>query len=185
MTTLVSKMWWAIVIRGLCALVFGILCFVWPLATIGALILLFGVYALIDGVFNLAAAFSSKDSGSMRWLLLLEGLVSIAAGVLAFIWPAITGMVLLYFIAAWAVITGIFELIAAIRLRKEITGELFLALSGIASIVFGVLIYMYPGAGALAVITIIGIYAIIFGILLLVLGFRLRSHAQGMVPKAA
>lgn len=185
MATLVSRMWWAIVIRGLCALVFGILTFIWPLATISALILLFGLYALIDGMFNLAAAFSSKDSGSMRWLLILEGLVSIAAGVLTFVWPQVTGMVLLYFIAGWAVITGIFELIAAIRLRKEITGELFLALSGVASIVFGVFLFLYPGAGALTVITIIGIYAIVFGIILLVLGFRLRSHAQQIIAKTA
>jgi uncharacterized membrane protein HdeD (DUF308 family) len=184
MATLVSKMWWAIVIRGICALVFGILTFVWPKATIGALILLFGVYALVDGFFNLAAAFSSKQSGSMRWLLVIEGLVSIAAGVLTFFWPQVTGIVLLYFIACWAVITGVFEIIAAIRLRKEITGELFLALSGVASIFFGILLFIYPAAGALAVITIIGIYAVIFGILLLILGFRLRSHSQNL-PAAA
>ena len=185
MTTLISKMWWAIVIRGLCALIFGILTFVWPQATIGALILLFGVYALVDGVFTLAAAFSHPESGSMRWLLVLEGVVSIAAGVLTFFWPQVTGLVLLYFIASWAILTGIFEVIAAIRLRKEITGELFLALSGIASIVFGVLLFLYPSAGALAVITIIGIYAIVFGILLLVLGLRLRSHSQQIAPKTA
>lgn len=184
MTTLISKMWWAIVIRGLCALIFGILTFVWPLATIGALVLLFGAYALVDGIFSFAAALSPHKSGSMRLWLILVGLTGIAAGILTFAWPGVTAMVLLYFIAGWAIITGIFEVIAAIRLRKEITGELFLALSGIASIIFGVLLYAYPGAGALAVITIIGIYAIVFGVLLLVLGLRLRSHAQ-QIAKAA
>jgi uncharacterized membrane protein HdeD (DUF308 family) len=114
----------------------------------------------------------------------IEGLISIAAGILTFFWPQVTGMVLLYFIAFWAILTGIFEVLAAIKLRKEITGELFLALSGIASIIFGILLFLYPGAGALAVITIIGIYAIIFGILLLILGLRLRSHAQKAITAA-
>ncbi len=185
MTTLVSRMWWAIVLRGLCALVFGILCFVWPMATIGALVLLFGAYALVDGIFSIVAAISSKEPDSIRFYMVCRGLFGIAAGVLTFVWPQITGMVLLYFIAIWAIVTGIFEIIAAIRLRKAITGELFLALSGIASIIFGVLLFAYPGAGALAVVTIIGVYAIVFGILLLILGLRLRSHAQQIVPKAA
>jgi uncharacterized membrane protein HdeD (DUF308 family) len=177
MTTLASKMWWAIVIRGLCALVFGILCFVWPIATIGALVFLFAAYALIDGVFAIVSAFTSHE-GSMRWFLLLEGVFGIAAGILTFAWPGITAFVLLYFIAGWAIITGILEIIAAIRLREVITGEWLLILSGIASVIFGVLLFLYPGAGALAVITIIGAYAVVFGILLLVLGFRLRGHAQ-------
>ena len=171
--------WWVLALRGLCAIIFGILAFVWPGVTLGVLVLLYGAYALVDGVLAIIAALSKRQgSGLPWWALLLEGLLGIAAGLVAFVWPGITALFLLFLIAAWAIVTGIFEIIAAIRLRKEIEGELWLALSGIVSILFGVLLFVRPGAGALTVVWLIGTYAIFFGIFLLALAFRLKRFKE-------
>ncbi len=180
MTTTLARNWWAIALRGVLAILFGVAAFVWPGITLSVLVLLFGAYAFVDGLFALLAALRQHgDMGSERWwMLLLEGLAGIAAGVLTFIWPGITAVVLLYLIAAWAVITGVLEIIAAIRLRREINNEWLMALAGIASVIFGVLLFLQPGAGALAIVWLIGAYAIVFGILLLFLAFRLRSHGR-------
>jgi uncharacterized membrane protein HdeD (DUF308 family) len=173
-------------IRGVMAIIFGVLAFIWPGLTLWALVLLFGVYAFVDGIFALITAFRGRSTNDRWWVFLLEGLAGIAAGVIAFIWPAMTAFVLLYLIAAWAIVTGIIEVVAAIRLRKEIEGEWVLALSGIASIIFGVLMVLWPGAGALAVIWLIAAYAIVFGILLIFLAFRVRNRDlpfQGQAPR--
>jgi uncharacterized membrane protein HdeD (DUF308 family) len=145
------------------------------------LVLLFGGYALADGIFALASAIEkATDKTDQRkqtlWPMLLQGVVGIAAAVLTFVWPGITALVLLYLIAAWAIITGIFQIVQAIRLRKEIEGEWLLVLGGIASVVFGLLLQIFPGAGALAVVWLIGTYSMVFGILLLFLAFRLRQR---------
>lgn len=178
-----ARNWWALALRGVLAILFGVAAFVWPGMTIAALVLLFGAYAFVDGLFALMAAIRQHgDVGSERWwMLLLEGLAGIGVGVLTVLWPNITGLVLLYLIAAWAIITGVFEILAAIRLRREIDNEWWLALAGIASVVFGVLIALQPAAGALAIVWILGGYAILFGILLLALAFRLRG--MGRVPE--
>jgi uncharacterized membrane protein HdeD (DUF308 family) len=169
-----SRNWWAVLLRGLAGILFGIITFFAPAISLAALVLLFGVYALVDGV--LAIVTAVRRRGADRWwLLLLEGLVGIAAGVLTFLWPAITAIALLYVIAAWALVTGAFEIAAAIRLRKAITGEWLLALSGIFSIALGVLLVLFPGPGALAVTIWIGAYAFVFGALLFALGLRLRG----------
>ena len=165
--------WWALVLRGLAAIIFGILAYIWPGITFTALVLLFGAYALWDGVFALVGAF--RTEGDRRWALLLEGIIGIAAGLVAFLWPGAASIALIYLIAGWAVATGLLEIFAAIRLRKEIEGEWVLMLSGLLSVIFGILVAVWPGAGLVAVTWIIGAYAILFGILLLVLGFRLRS----------
>lgn len=178
MTAELSRSWWVFLIRGIAAILFGIAAFIWPGLTIAVLVLMFGAYALVDGIFAVIAGISARNQSERWWMMILVGLAGIATGVLTFIWPSITALVLLYFIAAWAIVTGIFQIAAAIRLRKEIEGEWLLALGGIASILFGVLLILMPGAGALASVWIIGSYAIIFGILMIVLAFRLRGLRQ-------
>jgi uncharacterized membrane protein HdeD (DUF308 family) len=173
-----ARNWWILVLRGITAVIFGCLAFVWPSITLTVLVLFFGAYALVDGVFAIAAALSGRGGHERWWMLLLEGITGVAVGILTFLWPAITEVVLLFLIAAWALVTGFIEIIAAIRLRKEMTGEWLLFLSGVASVIFGVLLFASPGTGALAVVWVIGVYALLFGVLLIGLGFRLRAWQQ-------
>lgn len=173
--------WWTLVLRGIAAVIFGILAYIWPGITFTVLVLFFGAYALWDGIFALVGAF--RTQGDRRWALILEGIVGIAAGVLTFIWTGAASLALLLVIGAWAIVTGIFEIIAAIRLREEIEGEWLLLLSGVLSVLFGIAIAIWPAAGLLAVTWMIGAYAIVFGILLTVLGFRLRNlNKQRLAP---
>ena len=167
--------WWALALRGLVAVLFGLLTLFLPGITLVTLVLLFGAYALVDGVFNVIAFFRVA---SHQWALLIEGVIGIIAGVLTFAWPAITAIVLLYLIAFWAILTGILEIVAGIRLRKVITNEWLLLLMGVLSFLFGMLILFAPGAGALAIVLWIGAYALVFGIFLLALAFRLRWHRR-------
>ena len=176
-----SRYWWLLVLRGVVAILFGVLAFVWPGLTIGALVLLFGIYALIDGIGSIITGVAHRH-GSDRWWLLLEGVASIAFGLLTFFWPGITAIFLLLLIAGWAVVTGIFEIAAAIRLRKEIEGEWLLGLAGLLSILLGIFMFVQPGAGALALIWVIGSYAILFGLVLIVLGFRVRGRDREIHP---
>ena len=167
--------WWLFLIRGIAAILFGLAAFLWPEITLAVLVLLFGAYALVDGIFAIIAGIAARREQERWWMMILVGLAGIATGVLTFFWPDITALVLLYFIAGWAIVMGIFQIAAAIRLRREIEGEWLLILAGIASVIFGVLMVIRPGAGALAVIWLIGIYALLFGILMIVLAFRLRG----------
>jgi uncharacterized membrane protein HdeD (DUF308 family) len=168
-----AKNWWALALRGLAAVLFGLLTFLLPGITLATLVLLFGGYALVDGIFNVIAFFKVV---SHQWALLIEGVIGIIAGMLTFAWPAITALVLLYLIAFWAIFTGIFEIIAAIRLRKVVANEWLLLLMGVVSLLFGLFILFAPGAGALAIVLWIGAYALVFGVFLMVLAFRLRGH---------
>jgi uncharacterized membrane protein HdeD (DUF308 family) len=169
-----TRNWWALALRGLAGILFGIITFIAPGISLAALVLLFGAYAFADGI--LAIVTAVRRRGADRWwLLLLEGVMGIAAGVLTLLWPALTALALLYIIAAWALVTGVFEIAAAIRLRKVITREWLLALSGVLSIALGVILVVAPGPGALAVVIWIGAYAFVSGVLLLALGFRLRG----------
>jgi uncharacterized membrane protein HdeD (DUF308 family) len=170
-----ARNWSWIMIRGIAAILFGILAIAMPGLSLAVLIMLFGAYALVDGVFNLVAAF--RHRGEM-WAFLLESFVSIAFGVIALLLPGLTAVALVYLIAGWALFTGILEIAAAIRLRKVIQGEVWLILAGLLSIAFGALIAMYPGAGALALILYIGVYAIVFGGVLVALSLRLRKRAM-------
>ena len=164
--------WWTIALRGAAAIAFGILTLIAPGASLLALVILFGAYALVDGAFNIAFALRRRE----RWgALLLEGLASLAFGVATFVWPGITALALLFLIGAWAIVTGVAEIAAAVRLRKVIRGEWLMALAGILSVAFGALLFAFPGAGALAVAVWIAAYAILFGGVLVALGFRLRS----------
>lgn len=166
----IARNWWALALRGLVAVLFGIGAFVWPALTLAALIILFGAYALVDGIFALIGGIRARS-----WFFIIEGIVSIIAGILAFLWPGVTALVLLAFIAGWAIVTGIIEIVAAIQLRRVITNEWLLIIGGALSILFGIFLLARPGEGALAVIWAIGGYAIIFGIILIALAFRLRA----------
>jgi uncharacterized membrane protein HdeD (DUF308 family) len=170
-----ARNWWALVLRGFFDVLFGIAAFVWPGITLAVLVLLYGAFALVDGSFAIAAVLVGRTRGMPSWALLVEGLAGIAVGAITFFWPGITQLALLFLIAAWAVVTGVFEIVAAVRLRKEIRGEWLLALSGVLSVAVGVALVVNPGAGLLAISWMIGTYAIIFGVLFIVLGFRLRS----------
>jgi uncharacterized membrane protein HdeD (DUF308 family) len=182
-----ARNWWAILLRGVAAVVFGVLALLMPVTTLAALILLFGAYVLVEGIFSIIAALRGH-AGAPRWMLLLEGLVSIAAGLVTFFWPGLTALVLLYVIAAWAIVTGVLEIVAAVRLRNRIRGEWWLALSGILSVIIGGLLLWAPGAGALALVFWIGAYAVVFGALLIGLAFRLRGlrvEAERSLSRAA
>jgi uncharacterized membrane protein HdeD (DUF308 family) len=168
--------WWVVVLRGLAGMAFGLVTFFAPGISLAALVLVFGAYAFADGVLAIISAFRRDSStGERWWLLLLEGIAGIGAGVVTLLWPGITAIVLLYVIAAWALVTGFLEIFAAIRLRKAISGEWLLILSGILSVALGVLLVLFPGPGALALVIWIGAYAFVFGALLLALGLRLRA----------
>ena len=184
MLDLLTRHWWLLVVRGVLGILFGILALVWPGATIAALVLLFGAYAIVDGVATLYAAITGREgadrgrrpaSGGHRVWLTIEGLLGIGAGLVAFFWPGITALVLLWVIAFWAILTGVMEVAAAIRLRKELHNEWLLGLAGVASVLFGMLLLLLPGTGALALIWLIGTYALVFGVILIVLGLRLRG----------
>src|ERR1700680_2303633 len=170
--------WWALALRGLVALLFGLLTFFLPGITLVTLVLLFGSYALVDGMFNVTAFFQVR---SQHWALLVEGVIGIAAGVITFAWPAVTALVLLYVIAFRAIFTGIFEIIAGIRLRKIITNEWVMLVMGAVSLLFGLFILYAPGAGAVAIVLWIGAYALVLGIFLLSLAFRLQGFRRLIV----
>jgi len=174
-----GRNWSWIALRGVAAVLFGIIAFIWPGITLTALVIIWGAYALADGVLALVAAFKVRDRGKPMWTLVVVGILGIGAGIVTFLWPGMTALLLLMFIAAWALFMGIFQIAAAIRLRKEIEHEWLLGLSGALSVLFGVLMIASPGAGALAVVWLIGSYAIFFGILLITLGFRLKNLVGG------
>lgn len=169
------KYWWAFLLRGVFALLFGIFALVWPLATITALVLLFGVFVFIDGLLSVIHSFQLRKTENRWWVLLLEGLAGIGIGLITFFYPQVTAALLVILVAVWAIFTGIFELMVAIRLRKEIKGEWLLGLAGVLSIALGVLFIAMPLAGSIVIAYWIGAYALIFGIMLIVLGIRMRK----------
>jgi uncharacterized membrane protein HdeD (DUF308 family) len=173
-----ARNWWLLLLRGIAGIIFGVLTFFWPEISLVALVLLFGAFAFADGVFTFINGIRERRANDRWWLLILQGLMGIGAGVVTAVWPAISALALLYVIAAWALVTGALEIAAAIRLRKVIEGEWLLALSGIASVLLGMLLFVFPGPGALAVVLWIGAYALVSGVLLIVLAFRLRSWAR-------
>jgi len=174
-----ARNWGVVALRGLLTILFGILVLIWPEISLVLLIAFFGIFALIGGILALLAAFRGRQADE-GWaiFLALEGLAGIAAGVIAFLWPRITAVALVYLIAFWAIARGIFEIISAVQLRREIENEWLLGLAGLLSIGFGVLLALWPGPGLLAILWIIGIYAIVLGVLQLFLAFRLRSWQQ-------
>ncbi|MNR20639.1 hypothetical protein D3C85_1374930 [compost metagenome] len=163
-------------LRGVVAILFGFVAMFMPAITLSALVMVWGAFALVDGVLSLIAGVRIRDNGKPLWALIIVGLLGVAAGIVTFLWPGLTALILLYIIAIWALVAGVFEVIAAIRFRKAIRNEWLLGLSGVVSILFGGMLIMQPGAGALALVWVIGIYAVFFGILLLVFSFRLKQH---------
>jgi len=169
--------WWMLALRGLVAVIFGVLAFVLPGMTLLTLVYLFGVYALVNGVLALVHALSAPKGHPRFGALIATGIVSIAAGVLAFIWPGITALSILLLIAAWAIVNGIVEIALAIRLRRIIPHEWLLMLAGILSVLLGLAIAFQPAAGALALLFWIGGFAVVFGVLLIALAFRVRRFS--------
>lgn len=172
-----ARNWWLILLRGICAIIFGVLTFIWPGLTLLTLVLFYGAFSLLDGAFSIVAAV--KGGAPMpRWWLALVGVLGIGVGIITLAWPQITGIVLLMFIAGWAIASGVLQIIGAIALRKEIDGEWLLVASGILSVVFGALLIMYPGAGALSLAFVIGAFAVAYGILMIGFSLRLKKHAD-------
>jgi uncharacterized membrane protein HdeD (DUF308 family) len=168
------KMWWAVALRAGVAIVLGVIAFALPGVTLAAIVLLFGVYALIDGALALIAAVRELRIHGRWGVMMFEGLIGIAAGVIALLWPGIGALALTLLVAAWALSTGVLQVIMAIRLRRVISGEWLLILGGIVSIVLAILVALFPGVGALAIIWWLGAYAIAYGVIMLTLALRIR-----------
>ena len=171
-----AKNWWLILLRGIAAVIFGVLTFAWPGVTLLTLVMLYGAFALVDGALALVAAIMGGQPAP-RWWLALVGLLGLVAGLITLALPGITAVILLYCIAFWAIAIGAMQIVGAIRLRKEIDNEWMLIASGVISVLFGLVMILSPGAGALGLLFVIGVYAIIHGIMLITLAFRLRRHA--------
>ena len=174
MLALLSKYWWVLVVRGVMAIAVGVFAFVWPQGTITALVLVFGAIALVDGTVAVVASIAGHRLAPYWWVLLLQGLLGIGVGVLTLFNPVITAVVLLIYIAVWAIGMGVLQVIAAVRLRHDITGEWWLVLGGIAGVVFGILLIGNPAAGALAMMWLSGSFALVWGAMLMLGGFDVR-----------
>lgn len=183
---ILARNWWSLALRGLAAVLLGIAAFVWPGVTLTAIVFLFGAYAFVDGVLAIGGAIAGEEWQGHRWPLVVEGLLGIAVGLITFFWPGVTALALVLVIATWAVLTGIMEIVAAVRLREAISNEWLMIVSGLVSVIFGGLLFVQPAAGALAITWIIGAYALIFGIALIALAFRLRgwqrTHERQLAP---
>ncbi len=171
MLEVLTQKWWAVALRGILAIVFGIVALVFPGVTLVSLALVFGAYAFVDGVFAIVSALGHRGREAVWYVL--EGILGIAVGVATFFFPGITAQALVFLVGLWAILTGIFEVVAGFEL--PISRDWLLALAGVLSIVFGVLVFANPVSGAVAVVWLIGIYALVFGVTLLVFGIRLRG----------
>jgi uncharacterized membrane protein HdeD (DUF308 family) len=171
---LFGRSWWVLLFRGLLALVLGFLVFTWPAVTLAAVVLGFGVYALVEGIASLVAAIRGTAYSEDRWLLVLEAAIGIGVGIVTLRSPGITATVLIFFIAIWALATGVIRIVEGIRLRKEISGEIWLILGGLASVAFAVMVMLRPLAGALALVRVIGAFALILGLTEVLAAFELR-----------
>jgi uncharacterized membrane protein HdeD (DUF308 family) len=178
MRTSLAKSWWSLVIRGAVAILLGLVTFLWPGITLSALVLLFGAYALIDGVVAIAGAWRAASAHERWFPLIFEGVFGIIAAVIAVVWPAITLLALVLIIAVWSLVTGAFEIVAAVRLRRYLNHEWLLALIGAASLLFGVMLIIFPLTGALVLAIWFGAYCLVFGVLLVALGIRLRGVSR-------
>ena len=172
-----AKHWWVLALRGIAAIVFGVLAFAWPGITVVSLVILYGAYAFVDGVFSIFAAIGG-GTPAPRWWLAVVGILGVLAGLIAFANPVLVGIYLLWFIGAWALVSGVMEIIGAIRLRKEIDNEWMLILHGVISVLFGILLLVEPLTAALALIWVIGAYAIAAGLIMIALAFKLKGHAK-------
>jgi uncharacterized membrane protein HdeD (DUF308 family) len=182
MLELLARRWWMITLRGAFAVLFGFLAIIWPGITVLALVLLWGAYALIDGLTSVLLAVSDRSATTEHRVVYgLLGLLGVGAGIITFLWPTITALILLVIIAVWAIIAGVLQIAAAIRLRKEISNEWFLALSGAVAVVLGILLIVQPATGAVGLVIAIATFAIVWGVALILFGFRLRTIAHARV----
>lgn len=182
MNELLSKFWWMLGLRGVIGIVFGVLALMWPNLTLLALIVLFAAYGLLTGAVAVIAAIKNRKSDDDWWLPLLLGTASVGVGIIAIVHPGLTAIILVLLMGANALVIGVLDIVTAIRLRKVMRTEWMLILGGIASIVFGALVFLFPAAGALALVWMIALYAIVTGVLLLAVAFRLRTALRGDVP---
>jgi uncharacterized membrane protein HdeD (DUF308 family) len=173
-----SRHWWAFLARGLCAIAFGILTWVWPDITVRVLMVAFGAFALANGVLSFSKAVDSWYEKDDRWVFVIEGLLGIGIAIITLFAPRVTAVALLFYIAAWTLVMGVLETVIAIRLRKEIEGEFWLFLAGLVSVIFAVLLMLFPGNGILGLVWGLAIYAVVFGILLVILAFRLLAQVR-------
>jgi uncharacterized membrane protein HdeD (DUF308 family) len=173
----IARNWWLFVLRGVLAILFGIAAFIWPGITLGAVILIYGIFALADGILALYGLISGRRY-AVWWAQLLQGLLGVAAGLIALVWPGLTALALLWVIAFWAILTGVLQITTAVRLRNEITNEWYLILGGLLSVALGIAFVFWPGAGILSLIWLLGIYAILFGVLGIAFGLRLRNRSS-------
>lgn len=185
LAAVLARNWWVLLLRGLLAILFGCWTLARPGLSLGALVLLFGGFCLADGLMAAWTAFSNRKGKENVWLLLIGGLLGIGVGLLTLFQPRVTDLALLFYIAIWAVATGVVQVLTAIRLRQEIANEWMLVLAGLASVAFGALLMARPGAGALGVLWLIASYAIVFGALLVVLALRVRSAARKIEARLA
>jgi uncharacterized membrane protein HdeD (DUF308 family) len=169
-----ARAWWTFILRGVLAILFGLVCLFFPPAAIVGLATLFGFWLIVDGVAGVTGAWGARAHGSW-WVSLLEGIAGLLAGFLSIVWPVITALILTLLVGAWAIVTGVMEIWMAIRLRERIRGELFMALAGVISILFGLYVIIFPGAGILSVLWLIAVFAIAFGLSLIGIGWRLRG----------
>ena len=167
--------WWALALRGVVAILFAILAIFWPGITATALVILFGIYALIDGIFALLAALREAQRHGRSGALLLEGILDILIAILAFAWPQAALVALIYLIALWAVGTGIVLIVAGLALIR-LSGEWLLVASGLLSLLLGIVLFVHPGVGVVALSWWLGLYALLFGIALVSAAFRIRYH---------
>ena len=182
MLNLLAKNWWLVEIRGVAAIAFGVLAFLWPGITLLVLVTLFAAYMLIDGVALLVSLRRAEPATAGHRLAVgLMGILGVAVGIATIFWPGITALALLYLVAFWAITLGLTQVIAAIRLRREISGELWFVIGGLLTVVFGVFILVFPGTGLLSLVWIVGAWAVVFGITNLVLAWRLRGLHQQIV----
>lgn len=167
--------WWVPLLRGIAAILFGLMALIWPGLTVYALLLVFGVYAIFDGVMSTVVAFRRKSSDDRWWAWALDGALSILIGLMALFWPEATALAFIIWMAAWGVVAGVFRIIAALRLRHEIEGEWALGLSGLLLVAWGVLLALVPAAGLLSIAWLIGLFALLIGVVMIVLAFRLKG----------
>jgi len=172
-----AKHWWAILFRGIAAVIFAILAFFWPSLTVGILVIILGLYLVIDGIFALAWAFKAMSEHKQWWLFLLEGLIGLLVGLMILFWPGITALVILYFVAAWAIVSGLFELWAGFSVNWDATIKAIMIVIGIISVLLGILLFVYPFGGIVAAIWLLGVYALIAGIALIIFSFQVKKHA--------
>lgn len=180
LSTLLHRSWWVLLLRGVVAIVFGLLTWMQPAISLAALMLTFGVFVLVDGALGVYTAIRGRERMHHWWVVLLWGVVGVVVGVLTVIAPGVTAFVMTIYIAVWALVTGVLEIIAAVRLRKEIEGEWLLIAGGVISVVFGGFVLAQPAAGMMAILWVLAAYAMVFGVIMVLLALKLRKSVRAL-----